>query len=248
MNPAEFLNISRVEEEMWWFRGMRRITDALLDRHEQLRPSTLVLEAGCGTGYQSHYFQSTRQWKMLPADLSLLGLQNTASLGLQRALCCDVSALPLRSQSFDMVASLDVIVHFPRDEEGRALLEFHRVLRPNGRLLLRVSALDVLHSRHSQFVHEQQRFTASRLRSSLEAAGFRIQSITYANCFLFPVTLFLFRVWEPLTRQAPASGVKLPAPWLNTLLEWPLRLEAWLIRRGVRLPIGQSLLVYAVKP
>ena len=41
---------------------------------------------------------------------------------------------------------------------------------------------------------------------------------SYANSLLMPVALAKFRLWEPLMRKAPASGVQPVAPWLDRIL------------------------------
>lgn len=243
MNPAEFQNIARAEEQMWWFRGMRAILRAWVGRLPR-KDFGRVLEAGCGTGYMSGWMAREFGWTMTPLDLDLVGLSHCT---LPRRTQGDITALPYRDGAFAALVSLDVIVHLPRGAEGQALREFARVLEPGGTLVLRASALDVLRSRHSQFAHERQRFTKRRLREALEEAGFEVEAVSYANSLLLPVALFKFRVWEPLTQQAPQSGVVVPAGWLNALLEWPLRLEAAWLGRGGTFPLGQSLLVRARK-
>src|SRR4051812_16633785 len=50
LNPAEFDNIARAEERLWWYRGMNRILFRLIDRYAPAS-SLNVLEAGSGTGY-----------------------------------------------------------------------------------------------------------------------------------------------------------------------------------------------------
>src|SRR5262249_3960522 len=122
-----------------------------------------------------------------------------------------------------------------------------RVLRPGGLLVLRASALDILRSRHSEFAHERQRFTKSRLVTAVEAAGFRVQRATYANSLLVPVALFKFRIWEPLTGQPAQSGVRPVANLLRRLLFLPLRAEAAWIGAGGSLIIGQSIVLIARK-
>ena len=245
MNPAEFANIAAGERDFWWYRGQRAILYRLLDPIARERRFRRVLEAGCGTGYQSLDLAARYHWPMIPLDLGIEGLQYARAMGLGDLVQADVAALPLAARSVDLLLSLDVIVHFPRGEEGRPLAEFARVLEPGGLLVLRVSALDLLRSRHSQFAHERQRFTRGRLRTLLESHGFRVRRITYCNSLLLPVAFAKFRLWEPLTNAAPASGVEPVAPWLNRTLEVPLACEAAWIGAGLDLPLGQSLVAIA---
>jgi SAM-dependent methyltransferase len=157
----------------------------------------------------------------------------------------DMTALPFASSSFPLVISMDVVVHLPRGEEHRAFKEFARVLEPGGLLAIRVSALDILRSRHSQFAHERQRFTRGRLIRQLNESGFEVLRSTYTNSLLLPVALFKFRVWEPLTNQAPSSGVEPVAPWLDSILYAPLKAESAIIGAGGAMPLGQSVLALA---
>src|SRR5262249_15122383 len=157
------------------------------------------------------------------------------------------AALPFAAASFDLVMSLDVIVHFERGQEHYAARELARVLTPGGLLVVRVSALDILHSRHSQFAFERQRFTRRRLIGMFTRAGIRVHRCTYANTLLMPVALAKFRIWEPLTRQMPASGVKPVSAWLDRLLSLPLSLEAAWIGSGRNFPVGQSLVLIGEK-
>ena len=141
------------------------------------------------------------------------------------------------------MVSLDVVVHVPRGKESAAFAEFARVLKPGGLLALRVSALDVLHSRHSDFAQERQRFTRRRLREGIETAGFAVERVTYLNSLLMPVSLFKFRVWEPLTKAPASSGVGLVPGWLDSVLYAPLRMEAAWVGAGGSFPLGQSLVL-----
>ncbi len=246
MNPAEFRNIARAEERMWWFVGMRGILDAWIGRLGA--PSfAKVLEGGCGTGYMSRWLEGRFGWRMYPVDLDYGGLCFGNAEGIRRMTQTDITALPFADAAFDAVVSLDVLVHFPQGGEAAALGEFARVLKDGGSLILRVSALDILRSRHSAFAHERQRFTRERIAAAVEAAGFEVLERSYANSLLLPVAWFKFRVWEEWTDQEPRSGVEVPSGWLNTLLRVPLELEAWWLRRGFNLPLGQSLLVLARK-
>jgi len=140
-----------------------------------------------------------------------------------------------------------VLAHVPRGEEERAIVELARVLAPGGILILRVSALDILRSRHSQFVRERQRFTRKRLVELVERHGVRVLRSTYANSLLLPLALAKFRIWEPLLRKPPASGV-IPVPrWLDRLLYLPLALESVWLRADLSFPLGQSVILIGEK-
>lgn len=247
MNAEEIRNIRNTEETFWWFRGMRAILwpwlDHILVRFHQPR----VAEAGCGTGGFAAHFMRRYQHPVVAMDLEPAGLSHARELGLSQLVCGDIRAVPLASESVDLLLSLDVIVHLERGKEDAALREFCRVLKPGGVLLIRVSALDELHSRHSDYTWERQRFTKARLRSALERAGFSIERIGYFNFLLLPVAWFKFRVWEPLTDAEPASGLTPLPAWLNTLLEIPLRIEALCSKLGWTFPLGQSLVCAATK-
>ncbi|HWQ53892.1 MAG TPA: class I SAM-dependent methyltransferase [Bryobacteraceae bacterium] len=247
MNPAEFANIARSERDFWWYRGMRRILAAVLDPCLEKRTVARVFEGGCGTGYQSMLLQRDRKCRVFPSDLGWQGLQYARNMGVRNLAQADISRLPYPDGAFDLVLSLDVLVHFPRGTEDAAFRELSRVLAPGGLLVLRVSALDALRSRHSQFAQERQRFTRARLTRQVGACGIRVLRSTYANSLLLPVALGKFRIWEPLTRSAPSSGVIPVAPWLDRLLYAPLALEAACLRAGVNFPLGQSLILIGEK-
>jgi hypothetical protein len=114
-------------------------------------------------------------------------------------------------------------------------------------LALRVSALEALRSRHSDFVCERQRYTRARLQRLAEEGGIRVLRCTYINSLLTPAALLKFRLWEPLTRQPVDSGIRPPPAWLDRLLYLPLAWEAAWIGAGRDLPVGQSLLLIGEK-
>jgi SAM-dependent methyltransferase len=246
VNPAEFANIARSERELWWFQGQNAIVFQLLRQHA--RDVRNALEGGCGTGYLSLLLGRELGWNMTAIDLSAVGLAYARDrYGLNRIAQSDLQALPFHNGVFDAVLSMDVLVHFPRGGEARAISELVRVLRPGGLLVLRVSALDVLRSRHSQFAHERQRFTRSRLIEAVRREHVNVIRCTYANSLLMPVALAKFRIWEPLMRRPPASGIEPVRPWLNSLLRIPLELEAKWIAAGLNFPLGQSVVLIGRK-
>ncbi len=247
MNPDEYENLLQAEERMWWFDGMREILFRVLDPLVAGHKGGRVLEAGCGTGYNARLLEIRYGWEMTALDLSGPALRYCQARGLYRVVRGDLGELPFASHAFDAAVALDVLVYFKAGEEARALGELARVVRPGGLVVVRVAALEWLRSRHSHFVGEVQRFTRWSLLRAADRAGLRVLRCTYANSLLMPVAALKFRVWEPLARAEPQSGVRLPPAWINRLLRSALRAEAAWIGGGHALPAGQSLLLVARK-
>jgi ubiquinone/menaquinone biosynthesis C-methylase UbiE len=246
MTPDELHNIFRTEEEFWWYRGMREITAALL---EPFTPrSGRGLDAGCGTGYNAAELERRFGLRMTAIDLQLLAIQYCRKRSMERSLAASVMELPFPPNHFDLVSSIDVMPVLPVGGDATALQEFHRVLKPGGWLVLRVAAFRALRSRHSQYVAERHRYTAREMLRLLKHSRFHVKRWTYVNSLLSPVALFKFRLWEPLLRKPPQSGVAaIPPRWLNTWMTRALLAEAWMLGRGFGFSFGQSLMIVAQK-
>jgi SAM-dependent methyltransferase len=250
MNPAEFVNIRQSEENFWWYRGMRAGLFGMLEAQLKGRAVTSVLEAGCGTGYLSQLLQRERGWPVVPLDYSGDGLGYARELGVRNAVQGDIRHLPFGDGAFDLVLSVDVMAHLPRGDEHLAARELARVAKRGGVVVVRTSALDVLRSRHGEFVHETQRFTRRRLVEVFAGAGIKVVRCTYCNTLLMPIALVKFRLWEPLMAlmgQPAESGVQPVAGWLDRLLYAPLAIEAAWLGAGYNLPTGQSLVLIGEK-
>lgn len=248
MNPAEFANIIRTEQTFWWFVGMERMLFSLLEQYWKDAVPARVLEVGAGTGYFASRLAGHFRTQVDISDLAGDGLVYARQRGARNLLRADVQRLPVRTASYDAVISLDVLVHLQRGQEAGAFAELCRAVRPGGWLVVRVSALDILRSRHSAFTQERQRFTQPRLLALAGQQGLDVRRCTYLNSLLMPVALAKFRLWEPL-RSGPASSGLEPVPgWLNALLGAALRTECWWLQRGGNFPAGQSLLLIAQKP
>ena len=57
LNPTEFANIAGAENEVWWYRGIRRTLFGILDPLVKKRDLQTALEDGCGAGYDAAAFE-----------------------------------------------------------------------------------------------------------------------------------------------------------------------------------------------
>ena len=97
------------------------------------------LEVGAGTGYfslnllRAGVVRDATCTDISPGMVRALAA-NAEQLGLEvRALRANAESLPFRDQSFDLVLGHAVLHHLPDLE--RAFSEFHRVLKPGGRVV-----------------------------------------------------------------------------------------------------------------
>jgi len=245
VNLEEYELMFRVERTHWWYAGMRAISFGLLD--DALdgagRPAGLAfLDAGCGTG--GNLLELGTRGRAVGVDLSAeaLALCRTRGLAVARA---GLLRLPFADSRFDCVTSFDVLYHRWVADDLAATREMARVLRPGGRLLLRVPALRALWGAHDVAVHTRHRYTRAELRRLLRAAGLAEERISYANSLLLPAVA-LRRGLDRVTGRRGSDLAPQPAA-LERLFAGALRLEARLLRH-VSFPLGASLVALARKP
>ena len=247
MERAEYEVMAAVEGQHWWYGGMRAITAAILDAVYSERRDLQILDAGCGTGGNG-LFLRRYGWvvgiDLAPEAISLGGPRLPGRLA--RGSVLDI---PFADASFDLVTSFDVLYHRAVPNEERALGEMWRVLRPGGRLLIRVPAYEFLRGKHDRAVHTRRRYTAGQAQALLQAGGFTVERHSYINSLLFPLPLaqrLLESALPELERRE--SDLTLPAPLLNEALRWPMAAEAAWLARGRSFPIGLSVVCLARKP
>jgi SAM-dependent methyltransferase len=233
------------EEVLWWYHGMNQLTDLLLDQDPDLR-SEDILDAGCGTGGMMERLR--RRGRVIGFDLSPVALEFCRKRQLTRLLQASTTALPFKDASFDLVTSFDVLTSLPPETHALVFREFARVLRPHGHLLVRVAAYDRVRGEHDRASRVVYRYRRSGLARALQSAGYKVERITYANSVLLPVALAK-RVWEARRPDTPEDEVQsdfwLPPAPVNAFLATVLRVENRIIRSGLSLPSGLSVVALA---
>jgi len=247
MRDKDFEFLYNLEERFWWFVSMRTITDAIVGSELSGR-NQLVLDAGCGTGYNvSHYERAGHS--VFALDVASEAIAGVRQRGLRKVCQASVTEIPYRSSTFDFVFSFDVLSQIPVQSAEEAIREMHRVLKPGGYLFARTPAFEWLRSSHDQDLHTVHRYNCPELRGRLEAAGFDVRLATYANAFLFPVVL-LRRSLKGLGVGRGTDVKPLPAGlgWLDPVFRGVLGAEARVLSSGKRLPFGLSVICYARRP
>ena len=158
----------------------------IFTRH--LPRSGRILEAGCGTaqwvvaleanGYNcvglDYAFDALRASRQVVDDLKLIA--------------GDLTALGISNEAFDAIISIGVVEH-RRDGPDEFLSEMHRILKPDGMMLISVPYFNPLRkwrARRGAYQDDvgdldfyQYAFSREEFCSILEAAGFHVE-VTYA--------------------------------------------------------------------
>jgi ubiquinone/menaquinone biosynthesis C-methylase UbiE len=247
MRVEDYEQMYHLESTFWWYAAMRRITDAIV-RNELQTPGIRILDAGCGTGYNVRYYAASSNRTVFGMDIANAAINCVKRKGLNTVAQASVTAIPFRSNSFDLLFSFEVITHVERNLHDDAFREMHRVLKPGGSLFLRLPAYMWLWSSHDEAIQAYYRYTRQELEEKLFRTGYRIEWISYANTFLFPIIL----VHRFLKRFGIANGSDvrtLPRGfgWLDALFRRTLESEAKWFHRGRRFPFGLSLVCHAKK-
>jgi SAM-dependent methyltransferase len=243
MDAAEYELMDAVEDRMWWYRAMH---GHALRALAGLAPHARILDAGCGTGG----FLAKLRGAYPAAEL--FGLEYAEAAAFRAAAKAGahvaagtINALPFPDARFDAVVSLDVLCH-DAVQEAAALAEFHRVLRPGGRLVLNLPAHEWLRSAHDLRVHTARRYDRARAAAVLTKAGFEQAAPRHWNSLLLPLMVVQRKVLK--RDEGAASDVAPFPPWLDASLFSVCRLEAALLGAGLRFPAGGSLLATATRP
>jgi SAM-dependent methyltransferase len=241
VEEAEFQAILDHEENHWWYRGRLRIVRQEVERLD-LPQRAQILDAGCGSGRVLD--ELARFGDVMGVDLSPSAVAAAWSRGHNVAMA-RVEDLPFADSTFDLVTCLDVIEHTPDDV--RALRELVRVTRPGGYLLLTAPAYQSLWSAHDVRNEHYRRYRRKGLREVAATAGWQLVRDTHFNSLLLPAAAAM-RLAAGTRGAHDRSELALTPPWLHSLLELPLRLEAALLARGISLAAGLSVAALFVRP
>ena len=245
MEEKFYQEYAQIEATHWWFEGRRAIFDTVL-RSLDLPANALLLDLGCGTGANLNFL--TGYGHALGLDWGAAAASYARSRTAVPVLRGDVTALPFRSNSVDLITAFDLVEHI--EDDLACAGELARVCRPGGFLMVTVPAFQWMWGRQDTINHHKRRYRADEFARLFTEQGLQIHRFTYLNTFLFPVvaTVRLFRRFVPEKNDELMSDFSMTKPGrINTLLGRFFGAESKLIRHW-DLPVGVSLLCLARKP
>lgn len=240
--PEGFAGLAATEDASFWFQGRNRLIEWALATHFPRAQS--FLEVGCGTGF---VLQSVERafpaLRVAGCELFVDGLHEAARRVVRAELLqADARHLPFREE-YDVIGTFDVLEHIAED---RAALESIReALVPGGGLIVTVPQHPALWSPTDDYACHERRYTRAELRRKIEITGFTIDRITSFVSLLLPaMVLSRLRSRGTNATYEPTAEHEAAARY-GTALGHVLALERRMIKAGISLPAGGSLLAIA---
>lgn len=233
-----------IERNHFWFRSRNRLIIWILKRFfPNIRN---FIEIGCGTGFVLHAIQAAvPQLRVAGSELFAEGLV-FARQRVPKALLFQMDAenIPFVDE-FDLLGVFDVLEHIADDRQ--VLRQFFAAIKEGGGIILTVPQHPALWSGFDEKSRHVRRYTRNELLEKISAAGFKTVFISSFVTFLLP--FMIASRWKSSSDADPKEEVesaRIPT-LLNYVFELVLTFELILIRIGVSLPIGGSLVVVAKK-
>ena len=237
MERGEYERLAAVEDRMWWARALHRNLRAAAAPFA-VAPGARLLDVGCGTG---GFLATLAHRASFGFDRDGFACRLALGKGRRPVAQGSVDDLPFRDAAFNVIVSADVLCHRGVGVE-RALSEMYRCLKPGGALIINLPAYPWLYSAHDRAVDNARRFRCHDVTRLLAAAGFGCIRATYWNTLLFPLMV--------VRRLLPGGGseVGLLPSTLERLFDVIATFESALLRWGLRLPFGGSILAIGTRP
>ncbi|EKD94509.1 MAG: methyltransferase type 11 [uncultured bacterium] len=241
MLKSHYRKIANNQDKHWWYRGMTAINLSFLNTYLSKKRNLKILDAGCGPGVMLPHLK--KYGDVLGVDLSDEALKFAKKRGSVKK--ADITNLKIKDNTYDLIICMDVMYHTWVKDVNKALIEFKRVLKKGGMLLIREPAYNWMRGNEDRGSLTARRFSKDDLEKSLVKNGFKVQKISYVNFFLFPI-VFAVRIYGMMTNKKGNSDLSIPNNLVNNLLFLSLNIESYIIKY-ISLPFGSSLICVSMK-
>ena len=220
-----------VPHDHFWVQAKRDFVKQTLEQ-QNISKAAKILDVGAGVGDDIKMLASFGSLYVVDIDPQVLA--HVPHEFITEVRVADICILPYPDSFFDVIVCFDVLEHVSDDR--RAVIELQRVLKPGGKLFFTVPAYQCLFGQHDVTLGHYRRYTKQRVNNLFAALQLEQQALSHWFSVLFvPAALSRF-----MHKNNDKAGMKPLGRILNKLLYAIVSCENFLIRCGVRFPLGLS--------
>jgi SAM-dependent methyltransferase len=236
-----FKPLADLEENHFWFQFRNHLITWSLAKY--FPDSNSFLELGCGTGnVLSHIEKTCPHLTLFGSDISTAGL-DFASKRLTKAQLfqMDMHSIPFEQQ-FDVIGAFDALEH--TEDDQMVLKQMFQAIRIGGGAILTVPQHEFLWTKFDEVACHVRRYIMTDLKAKAEDVGFNVVAYTSFMFLLFPA-MIISRIITGLKsfRSYDVTEELRINPFINSIFKQILNLEKIMIRSGIKLPFGSSILM-----
>lgn len=243
-DSSYFEQLIKFEAGNFWFEARNALIGWAFQKY--FPAAREFLEVGCGTGFVLLGLRKAMPTLVLSgSEIFVEGLKFVRGRIPDATLMqMDITRIPFADE-FDVIGAFDVLEHVPDDEE--ALRQMYLAVKAGGGILVTVPQHPTLWSAFDVYAHHQRRYTRQELAHKVEQAGFQITFVTSFMFLLLPAMLASRVRSKEVSDDYNVFAEFELHPALNRVFSWVMMAEGFLIRLGISLPGGGSLLMVATK-
>ncbi len=175
----------QMEDKSWWFQLRASLIETVARRF--LKKEVLTIDVGGGNGYTTMKLQENG-YKVGVLEPSYTACQHAKQRNLDPVIFGTIDGTENR---WKQCMLLDVLEHI--EDDAAFMQMMHRELKPGGRLLITVPAMQVLWSSEDEIAGHYRRYNIRMLKKVLLDSGFEVIFCSYFYSFLV-IPILIFRV------------------------------------------------------
>ncbi len=240
------------EQNFFWSSSRNRLFKRIVYNNLNPTGKTKYLEIGCATGDFIQQIIGNENLEITGSEIYLKALIKIQKyFPSVNFIQYDVTK-GIIGEQFDIIAAFDVIEHIDNDVE--AISNINKMLRQGGSLIISVPQHKFLWGKLDEILKHKRRYTRNDLVTKLKENGFDIIYTTSFLFVLFPL-MVISRIldkgghpanFDTQDSMALEKRVKFTNA-LNWIFDLCMRVDEFLIRIGISLPFGGTLVIIAQK-
>lgn len=224
--------------EHFWFKAKRDLIDILMKMACNKKKKLKILNIGAGTGHDLKILN--RYGINYVIDIEKKALSFIEKKLVKEKKLADACDLPYKENFFDIAVSFDVFEHIKNDK--KAISEVNRVLKKGGKLVFTVPAHQFLFSNHDKALDHFRRYSKNTIKELF--GKFNNIKLFYWNSILF-LPIAITRLMNKNAEKKVDKGKF--SPLLNKVTYNLMKIDNFLIRKNIGVPIGISLVGFCEK-